>query len=405
MGAAAADPGKLPNGKRFKAPARAEHWDWSNLRARIEHWRNGITMAKRSSTTVPAKGSGTKKAKPPPSPDTRPTPAAAGEASSESAAVGNAATPPSTVPKSDGTSKNSKTSKTPSAGDADYRDRLAAHNIHFKKKQLPEGLLDWAMGIISRSRQSPDINDHDVKRAIKYPRLLEDDNEDEVVKHISPFVAPVIDPGNERIAHKTNRIWQNGARVPYIGNGTDPPAVPLSWPKPDIAYGFVNGVFTERQQDVIRTLKADDGQSYACPDGMLYFPFCTWEIKSPKVAIQFAQNQNANSAGIAMQCIYELLKRAESADPTNGELDFKKTAFFGVSMNHMVIMLEVSYIDLDEKKRPRFNVAQVDTWLLDKPESLRSARRAFRNINDVFSQERFQMVTDILDKLAKKSGE
>ena len=343
-------------------------------------------------------------------PSTKPTPLRADVASSTSSQndlVWGLPQAPSTVPRTttDSTttreSKRSKKDKKANSGDADYSTQLEAHNIFYEKGSMSGVLLPWVRDIINRDRYSPGITDEESERISRLSDLLKDEAEAELTRRLIPFIAPKDDIESTTLACRADRQWHYGSPVPCVIVNPKRERTELTWPKPDLAYGFPRSAFTVDQYKMLVGLTDDDGQSFVCPDGRVYLPFCTWEAKSAKVAVQIARFQNANAASMAARCMFELIKRA-GGGLTNQDIDPRQTAFFGVSLDNRVLVLDVTYVDFDNANQPRFNVVEVDTFLLNKPDSLRQVCRIVRNIVDVFGPERLATVVGLLEKIASK---
>ncbi|OQU94475.1 hypothetical protein CLAIMM_00829 [Cladophialophora immunda] len=165
--------------------------------------------------------------------------------------------------------------------DTDYRQSLGHRNIYIHRNEPPAELMQRARRIISRSRASPEMDDATAQGLIATSRRVENESEDVIIQQLAPGIIPAMNMlPDSRLASNAKQLWCNSVPVPLNANVLATP-LPLPEPKPDLAFGYSQAAFTEKQLMTIDLLVDDSsGRSYAVTDHKVRFPFLEIEFKS-----------------------------------------------------------------------------------------------------------------------------
>ena len=181
------------------------------------------------------------------------------------------------------TTSSSKKSErsTASVHDPDYHQSLAYRNIYIDREDPPVEIMRRAQRIISRPRRSPEIDDATVKKLSNKSCRLQNESEDIIVKQFARHIIPAMDEiPDQRLGMNSDQVWASSISIPLDpSNLTNP--LPLSRPKPDLAFGYSDAAFTRNQLGTIDLLVDNQfGRSFAIPDQKLRFPSLDIEFKS-----------------------------------------------------------------------------------------------------------------------------
>ena len=295
-------------------------------------------------------------------------------------------------------SSSRKTEKsTASVHDTDYRNSLRYRNIYINHNDPSVELVRRATRIISRSRASPEMDDPTVQELRNTARRLENEAEDVIVQQLAPGIVPAMKRvPDSRLASNADQPWFNSVPVSLNPNVLIN-ALPLPGPKPDLAFGYSEMAFTEKQLMTIDLLIDDQfGRSYAMLDQKLRFPFLDIEFKSQaKNGTHYiATNQVAGAGAIALNGNFELYKRSYEAE----SFDFDEPQFFSVTMDHQLACVNVHWLSTPtDGGENSFHAEGLSQHLLRDPDGLRAVTRAIKNILDYGSDARLRKLCKALD--------
>ena len=298
---------------------------------------------------------------------------------------------------------SSRTEKsTASVHDTDYRNSLRYRNIYINHDDPSVELVRRATRIISRPRASPEMDDPTVQELRNTARRLENEAEDVIVQQLAPGIIPAMKKvPDSRLASTADQPWFNSVPVSLNPNVLTNP-LPLPRPKPDLAFGYSEAAFTEKQLMTIDLLIDDQfGRSYAVPDQKLRFPFLDIEFKSQakNETHYIATNQVAGAGAIALNGNFELHKRSFGAE----SFDFSEPHFFSITMDHQLACVNVHWLSAPtDGGRNSFHVEGISQHLLRDPTGLRAVTRAIKNILDYGSDARLRKLCEALDAYREK---
>lgn len=268
-----------------------------------------------------------------------------------------------------------------SVNDKDYRDSLRYRNIYIEKKDPPSELLRKANEIISRNRESSEIDDSFAQEIRDVVRKLRNQSGDQVIDQLGPAIVPAMTKiPDKNLETSRNRLWFNSVPIP-LDPGVLSTPLPLPRPKPDLVFGYSETAFDKDQLLTIDILTNNEGRSYAVPDQNLRFPFLNIEFKSPanNGTICMATNQVAGAGAIALNGRLELISRCFGAE----NFDFDEPQFFSVTVDDRVAAINLHWVqDQAEGGQYSFHVEELSEHLLKDANSLRALRRAIKNILD-----------------------
>jgi hypothetical protein len=283
-----------------------------------------------------------------------------------------------------------------SVHDTNYRDFLRYRNIYIERENPPVELMHRAKRIISRPRASPEMDDAAIQKLRDKSRRLQNEAEEEIVQQLGPHIIPAMDEiPDQRLVRNVNQLWSNSVPVPLNPNVLTNP-LPLPRPKPDLAFGYSEAAFTEKQLMTIDLLIDQSGRSYAVPDQKLRFPFLDSEFKSQaKNGTQYvATNQVTGAGAVALNGNMELIQRSFGA----GSFDFDEPQFFSVTMDHEYARINVHWLSWGVQDGPfSFHMEGLSKHFLDDPIGIRALVRAVKNVLNYGSDERLRKLCEALD--------
>ena len=286
--------------------------------------------------------------------------------------------------------------------DADYRDSLRYRNIYIEREDPPMALMQQAKRIVSRSRTSPEMDDVTAQELRNTTRRLQNEGEEDIVQQLAPHIIPaMVKVPDPRLARNADQQWFNYVPVPLNPNVLINP-LPLPKPKPDLAFGYSEAAFTEKQLMTIDLLVDDHfGRSYVVPDKKLRFPFLDVDFKSQaKNGTHYiATNQVAGTGAAALHGNLELMKRSYGEN----KFDYNEPQFFSVTIDHQLACVNVHWLSAPtEGGRHSFHVEALSKHLLDDASGLRAVVRAVKNILDYGSDGRLRKLCEALDAYREK---
>jgi hypothetical protein len=173
--------------------------------------------------------------------------------------------------------------------------------------------------------------------------------------------------------------------------------LPLPKPKPDLAFGYSQAAFTEKQLMTIDLLVNDQfGRSYAVPDQKIRFPFLEIEFKSQaKNGTHYiATNQAAGAGAIALNGNMDLTQRSFGIE----RFDYDEPQYFSVTMDHQLACVNVHWLRAPaEGGQHSFHIEGLSKHLLDDVNGIRAVSRAIKNILDQGVDARLRTLCGALD--------
>ncbi|KAH0836171.1 hypothetical protein AYO21_08626 [Fonsecaea monophora] len=295
------------------------------------------------------------------------------------------------------TSSRRSEKSTASVHDTEYRQSLRYRNIYIERENPPPELMRRAQRIISRSRVSPEIDDATIEELKRTSRRLQDDAEDKIIKQLVPDIIPAMKRiPDQRLEMNADQLWCNAVPVPLNANVPTTP-LPLPKPKPDLAFGYSQAAFTEKQLMTIDLLVDDQfGRSYATPDQKVRFPFLEIEFKSQaKNGTHYiATNQAAGAGAIALNGNMDLTQRSFGMD----KFDYEEPQYFSVTMDHQLACINVHWLGAPaEGGQHSFHVEGLSQHLLRDENGIRAVSRAIKNILDWGADPRLRALCAALD--------
>jgi hypothetical protein len=281
--------------------------------------------------------------------------------------------------------------------DTDYRYLLRYRNIYIERDDPPAELMQHAKRLISRQRESPEIDDATAQDLRDTARKLQNEGEDNIIQQLGPYIIPAMNRvPDQKLARNANQPWFNHIPVPLNPNVLTNP-LPLPKPKPDLAFGYSEVAFTENQLMTIDLLIDDKfGRSYAVPDKKLRFPFLDIDFKSQaKSGTHYvATNQVAGTGAVALNGHLELMKRSSGL----AKLDYNEPQFFSVTIDHEIARVNVHWLSKPaESGQYGFHVESLSKHFLDDADSIRAVIRAIKNILDYGLDARLRKLCEALD--------
>ena len=286
---------------------------------------------------------------------------------------------------------------TASVHDTDYRETLEQYHIYIMEEKPPSELVEQAMNIISRQRETPEIDDAAIDQLRETMRGLQNRGEEEVKNKLGAVIIPGFNKlPNEKLEGVPGQLWAKSVPIPLDRNALAAP-LPLPKPKPDMAFGYAKAAFDPSQLPTIKLLvNAPGGSSFASPSQDLRFPFLVIELKSlaKDGSIRVATNQAAGAGAISMNGILELISRDFRLD----DFDLNKPLFFSVTMDQTVACLNVHWIGKKpDTNQHTFHLEELKMLPLKYDDSVQVLQRAVKNIFDYAADSRLKLVLDALD--------
>jgi hypothetical protein len=285
-----------------------------------------------------------------------------------------------------------------SVHDTDFHQSLRYRNIFIERENPSPELMRRAQKITSRSRASPEMDDATIQKLKDKSRMLRNEAEEEIIQQLAPRIIPAMDElPDQRLARNADQPWFNSVPVPLNANVLTTP-LPLPKPKPDLAFGYSQAAFTEKQLMTIDLLVDDQfGRSYAVPDQKVRFPFLEIEFKSQaKNGTHYlATNQAAGAGAVALNGYMDLMQRSFGLE----KFDYEEPVYFSISMDHELARINIHWLKApaEEGGQHSFHVEGLSKHLLDDSNGIRSLSRAIKNILDNGADARLRTLCGALD--------
>ncbi|KAH8205658.1 hypothetical protein TruAng_000152 [Truncatella angustata] len=273
-----------------------------------------------------------------------------------------------------------------------YRDiNLAANNIYLRHScdPLPENIADL-VARVHRARDSPGPSSDDLKHNRDLYDLSMGTSEPEVEKYFHTHVFP--DPKSFETLKRSDRQPMAKHTVPNTGS-----KYKVSTPVPDTLYGYNRQNAFPQQQGQLLSM----GSEMVANNQGLIYPFFAIEFKgdgpSGSGSLWVATNQCLGASASCLKIAQRLNHLLR--DCQGGSVQSIGNAAFGIAMSGTEARLYVSWIqnELD------FHMANVDSFLLQKPNDYIEFRKYVRNIIDWGGDERLKEIQESLDFLLEKS--
>ena len=300
---------------------------------------------------------------------------------------------------SQGTSQSQKTkdSGTASVTDSNYRETLGHYNIAIEDETAPTEVVQQAIRMFSRSRDSPEPDDLTVNDLRDLMRTIKDADEDMVMRKIAGIIVPAIDKlPDDRLKVLINQLWTTRVHVPHDPNLYEPP-LRLPKPKPDVAFGYSKEAFTTRQDSALGLLVSDvRGESYSVPCPGLRFPFLSIEFKSAAKGGNWYDGlgQVAGLGAVVMNNKLELSQETFGVET----FKFNEPQFYSVTLDQRFALVNVHWVGKKPKGGYSFNLETVSEHALRDPIATKALRRTIKNIIDDGAGTGLTELTAAIDK-------
>ena len=300
------------------------------------------------------------------------------------------------------TAMSSSRKVTASVHDIDYRATLEKYNIFIREEEPNPELIKRANDVISRRRETPELDDAAVKGLRATMRELQNKGEEDVKDRLGAGIIP----GFNTTHHKTldgasGQLWTKSTPVPLDLNILEAP-LPLPKPKPDKAFAYAKAAFKPSQLATIDLLaQGPVGPSFASPHEGLRFPYLIVEIKSQAKdgTIRVARNQAAGAGAIALNGYLELMSRGPGLD----EFDFNRPLFFSVIMDQEFAGVSAHWIGKNfDTNQHTFHLEELKMLTLKYDDSIHVLQRTIKNIHDYARGPHLESILDALDEYRRK---
>jgi hypothetical protein len=273
-----------------------------------------------------------------------------------------------------------------------YRDmNLAANNIYMRssREQFPEHIVDL-IDYVRQDRDSPGPSPDKVWQDRALEELGMGSAEPDVEKYFQTRIFPDCDPGD--ILKRSDRQPMAKHTVPSTGS-----KLKVSNPVPDMLYGYNRqNAFPHQQAQLISM----GTEMVANNQGLLY-PFFAIEFKgdgpSGSGSLWVATNQclggSASCVNIAERLNHQL-RHCKS-----NKVERVSSAAFSLAMSGTEARLYISW----RQNELDTYMANVDSFLLQKPKDYREFRKHVLNIVGWGKDKRLNEIRDSLDTLLEES--
>ncbi|KAF2795088.1 hypothetical protein K505DRAFT_374195 [Melanomma pulvis-pyrius CBS 109.77] len=304
----------------------------------------------------------------------------------------------------DCTRTNDSRKSTASTYDIQYREFLQRYNIYIMRKEPDPKFMEQANNIVSRRRDTPELDDAAVGQLRATMRALQDGTESEIRAGLGAYIIPGYNIlPDEKLRKAFDQIWTGSIPVPLNVNITNDPAVvvPLPKPKPDMTFGYSTAAFNPSQLSTIDHLTQGwSGPSFVSPLRSVLFPFFVIEFKAQATdgSVRVARNQAAGAGAIALNGILEFLSR----NPSLGDSYLNQPLFFSLTMDHESACLNAHWIGkCPDTNQHTFHLEELKALPLRYNDNIHVLQRAIKNIFDYAVGPRLKPILDALDEYSK----
>lgn len=289
-----------------------------------------------------------------------------------------------------------------SVHDPNYRASLQQYNIYIMGKEPDLKFIEQVNNIISRRRDTPELDDTAVRQLRATMRAIQNEGEEDVRERLGALIIPGYNtPPDGKLHSVSGQLWTKSIPVPLDLNNALAVPLPLPKPKPDKAFGYSTAAFNSSQLSTINLLTQGwFGPSFASPLEGLRFPFFVIEFKSQAKdgSIRVARNQAAGAGAIALNGILELLSCSSGLD----DFYLNQPLFFSVTMDQEFAGVNAHWIG----KRPdtnqyTFHLEELKMLPLKYDDSIHVLQRAIKNIFDYAAGPRLEPILEALDEYRK----
>ena len=272
----------------------------------------------------------------------------------------------------------------------DYRNDIARHGISIADRHtgLPEALGSVPMDIITRTRNSPELNEEQVRRIQN--NLAASANVSEPVFNIRFQTTGLLpDFDFHRASSLASDTLFSREPVPHKNDLGIPH---VATPKPDFAYGVAESVFSDRERGLTSHPLL---HPYAAPTTDCLFPFFTVELKSPSRGgtIWAAENQNAGSGAHSVNSLHTLYEYTK----TQRKVELAKTFVFSCCVDYTSAHIYVHWCS-DEKERLHVS-SYLQQYNFHQPRDVMDFRTTIRNIIEYGVDNRLKEIKSALAEI------
>ena len=141
-----------------------------------------------------------------------------------------------------------------SVQDSNYRETLEQYHIYVMEEPAPSELLERAEEIITRRRETPELDDAAVRELKSTMRQLQNRGEEDVKNSLGAVIVPDFKalPSN-KLDGLSGQLWTKAIPIPLDCSVLAEP-LPLLKPKPDKAFGYAKVAFNSSQLPIINLL-------------------------------------------------------------------------------------------------------------------------------------------------------
>ncbi|EXJ82346.1 hypothetical protein A1O3_06159 [Capronia epimyces CBS 606.96] len=269
-----------------------------------------------------------------------------------------------------------------SVHDTNYHQALLDRNIVIEREKPPPELMRKAHRIVSRARNSPEIDDVTIQRLIDESRGLRNAKKAVIDQQLASHIIPAMNKiPDQRLQMTAGQQWVDSVPVPLNANvakvlATQYPLpkpntpLPLPKPKPDLAFGYSKAAFTHKQLTAIELLEDRFGQSYIVPDQTIRFPFLVTEFisQAQNETHYIATNKVAGAGAIALDGNWELMRCSLQ------NFDYEEPQFFSVTMDHDTACINIHWLraPIEGEEQQTFYVERLSQYLLREENGIRA---------------------------------
>ncbi|KAI9678743.1 MAG: hypothetical protein M1817_005800 [Caeruleum heppii] len=191
---------------------------------------------------------------------------------------------------------------------------LRSRNIFIDGSDCPTKLVQRATDLSTRRRASPEIDEATAETFRRKASALQTDGAQEIILGLAATVIPgLAELPDEKMQHNSKQLWSRAVTLPLDPDVLQEPAH-LPKPKLDLAFGYSEAAFDNKQLFAMDHMVDQAGGGYAVPDNKLRFPFLSVEFTAAaKRGAHFvAINQVANAGSVALHGIHEFRRRVPS---------------------------------------------------------------------------------------------
>ncbi|KAJ9133153.1 hypothetical protein NKR23_g10945 [Pleurostoma richardsiae] len=271
-----------------------------------------------------------------------------------------------------------------------YRDmNLAANNIYMRplREQFPSEVADL-VNYVRRDRDSPGPSQEEVWQDAELNELWIGAGEPKVEDYFKDKIFPKSRPGD--VLDHSDRQPMARHTVPNAGS-----KLRVSNPVPDMLYGYNRQAAFPQQQAQLISMGTEmvANNQY---NGLLY-PFFIIEFKGDSGSMWVATNQCLGGSASCVNVAERLNHQLEQCK--SDEIRPISSAAFSIAMSGSEARLYISW----KHNELDYYMANIDSFLLQKPKDYIEFRKYVRNIIDWGRDKRLNEIRSSLDTLLEES--